>query len=312
MRLVDAAVRLKTADIAESARIVREERLPREALPTELLTYPEIWEAMLEDMPMTALVRNLGNLSKLDLLRDGSDAEAKVVAQLSDFDRLRKARLHPIAILSALTTYAMGHGLRGGGSWTVNRRVVDALDAAFYASFQFVEPAGKRLLLGLDVSGSMAYARITGLESMSCREGAGAMALVSLAAESVATTMAFDTRSYGLSISSRQRLDDVVKTLTETGGGGTNCALPIQYAIDNKIRADGIVVYTDSEAWQGDEHPAQAIQRYRRATGLDTKLVVVAMASNRFTIAGPKDPLTLNVVGLDASVPNVITQFLRD
>lgn len=36
-----------------------------------------------------------------------------------------------------------------------SRQVVDALDAAFYASFGTVEPAGKSTMLALDVSGSM-------------------------------------------------------------------------------------------------------------------------------------------------------------
>ena len=33
--------------------------------------------------------------------------------------------------------------------------IVDALDAAFYAAFGNVEPANARMLLALDVSGSM-------------------------------------------------------------------------------------------------------------------------------------------------------------
>lgn len=312
MRLVDAAERVKSADLDEVVEIIRETRLPREALPTELLTKPEVWEAMLDDMPMTALVRNLGNLSKIGLVTAGSEAEAKVVAQLSDTERLKKARIHPISILAAMSTYASGHGLKGSGTWTVSSRLVDALDAAFYASFQFVKPSGKRLVIGLDVSGSMAQCPVNGLANMTCREAAGAMALVTVATEPVVTSMAFDTKSYGLSLSKRQRLDDVVKVLQDTGGGGTNCTLPIDFAIENKIDADGIVIYTDSETWQGREHPAQSIDRYRKATGLNTKLVIVAMASNQFTIGGPKDPLTLNVVGLDTSVPHVITQFLGD
>ena len=40
---------------AEAAALVREHGLPREALPPEHLTSPEVWEALLEDMPMTAL-----------------------------------------------------------------------------------------------------------------------------------------------------------------------------------------------------------------------------------------------------------------
>ena len=41
-------------------------------------------------------------------------------------------------------------------------QVVDALDAAFYAAFENVEPAGKRSLLALDVSGSMSCGQVAG------------------------------------------------------------------------------------------------------------------------------------------------------
>jgi Ca-activated chloride channel family protein len=78
-----------------------------------------------------------------------------VVDLLGDVERLRRARVHPIALLSALRVYGQGHGVRGQGTWEASRKVVDALDAAFYSAFKAVEPTGKRLLLALDVSGSM-------------------------------------------------------------------------------------------------------------------------------------------------------------
>ena len=46
--------------------------------------------------------------------------------------------------------------MRGKHTWTPVGQIVDALDAAFYTAFENVEPTGKRLLLALDVSGSMA------------------------------------------------------------------------------------------------------------------------------------------------------------
>ena len=121
----------------------------------EHLTSPEVWEALLEDMPMTALIRNLATMTRVGVLAPGSDGTAKAVAQLGDADRIRRARVHPIAVLAALRTYASGRGARGRGEWNPVREIVDALDAAFYTAFGNVEPAGKRLLLALDVSGSM-------------------------------------------------------------------------------------------------------------------------------------------------------------
>ena len=44
--------------------------------------------------------------------------------------------------------------------------VVDALDAAFYTAFGNVEPAGKRLLLALDVSGSMTGGHVAGVPGL--------------------------------------------------------------------------------------------------------------------------------------------------
>ena len=71
----------------ETAALVREYRLPREALQPEHLTSPEVWEALLDDMPMTALIRNLATMTRVGVLAPGSDGTAKVVAQLGDAER---------------------------------------------------------------------------------------------------------------------------------------------------------------------------------------------------------------------------------
>ena len=58
---------------------------------------------------------------------------------------------------------------------------MDALDGAFYAAFGAVEPAGKRTLLALDVSGSMT-SPIANMP-LSCREASAVLALVQMATE---------------------------------------------------------------------------------------------------------------------------------
>ena len=311
LRLVKASRELRNLSVKEAAAKIREEKIPREAIPTELLNEALVWDALLDAMPMTAMVRNLGNLSKCGLLTAGSEAEAKVVAELGNVERVKNARVHPVAFLSALSTYASGRGLKGDGTWTPSAAVVDALDLAFYSAFANVKPTGKRLVLGIDVSGSMAGTHVAGLASLECRQAAGAMALVTLATERNAQVMAFDTSSYPLTLSARQRLDDVVGILAKTGGGGTDCSLPIQYAIDRKIETDAIVIYTDSETWAGRMHPSQAMEQYRAKMRIPSKLIVVAMASNRFSVGDAADPRTLNVAGFDTTVPDVIAEFLR-
>jgi len=151
-------------------------------VPTQLLNEAAVWEALLERMPLGALVRNLATLTRVGLLAPGSQAARAVSERLADADALRRARVHPVQVLSAMRTYAAGRGFRGKHSWEPVAEVVDALDAAFYLAFGAVEPSGKRMMLALDVSGSM-VAPVQGLEQLSCREASAAMALVTAATE---------------------------------------------------------------------------------------------------------------------------------
>ena len=82
-------------------------------------------------------------------------------------------------------------------------------------------------------------------------------------------------------------------------------------ALARRWAADLFVIYTDSETWAGAVHPAEALRACRERTGIAARLVVVAMASNGFTIADPDDAGMLDVVGFDAATPAVIADFAR-
>jgi 60 kDa SS-A/Ro ribonucleoprotein len=208
------------------------------------------------------------------------------------------------------------------------REVVDALDAAFYASFGNVEPAGTRLLLALDVSGSMTGGWVAGVPALTPRDASAALALVTAATEERYEIVGFHAGRGGwkagsnvlgwhedgltpLAISPRQRLDDAVAAVSDLPFGGTDCALPMRYAQARKREIDTFVIYTDSETWAGDVHPAQALRDYRRASGIDARLVVVGMVSNGFSIADPDDTGMLDVVGFDTATPQLVSDFAR-
>src|SRR5262249_14591993 len=93
--------------------------------------------------------------------------------------------------------------------------------------------------------------------------------------------------------------------------GGTDCALPVLYALARNIPVDVFVVLTDSETWAGGIHPSQALRRYRERTGIPAKLIVVGMVSNGFSIADPNDPGMFDVVGFDSATPQVMADFAR-
>jgi 60 kDa SS-A/Ro ribonucleoprotein len=310
-------------DIALLCSLIRDYRLPHECVPTEMKQHADVWEALLPDMGLTALLRNLGKMTEVGLLGSLSDAERLVVSRLERAEALRAARVHPLQLLVAMNTYAKGHGERGKLTWTPRQRIVDALDGAFYLSFKAIEPTLARTLLALDVSGSMASGLIAGLPGITPRVGSAAMALVTAAVEPHHALVAFtngsgrsmySARGIGsgispLAISPRSRLDHVVKAVSDLPFGGTDCALPMIWAAENKVPVDVFCVYTDSETWAGDIHPVQALRAYRQKMGIGAKLVVIGMVSNGFSIADPEDGGMLDVVGFDTATPSIIADF---
>lgn len=294
-----------------------------EMLPDVALNIPETWEALLDNgLPMGALIRQMPRLTKLGLLT-GSRLD-KIVAQLTNAEHLKAARIHPVKILYALKTYAQGRSVQGSGTWTPVQRVVDAYDAAFYASFGTIEPAGKRTMLALDCSDSMTWAQnMCGV--IQAREGAVAMAMATAASEPYTIVTGFcsgngryaDWRTDPLSgiselaISPRRRLDDNLNTIRSTYAGGTDCSLPMLWALKNRQEIDTFAIYTDNETWAGRMQPFEALRQYRQEMGINARLVVVGMSSTGFTIADPNDPLMLDVAGFDADTPSVISGFSR-
>ena len=297
--------------IREMGRLIADYALPHECVPNEMKHAPAIWEAMLPSMGLGAMVRNLGKMTFVGLLKPLSAATKLVCERLGDVEAIRKARLHPMSLLVALKVYQQGHGEKGSLAWSPTGNIVDALDSAFYLSFKAVEPTNKRFMLALDISASMNGPDINNMPGISPRVASAAMALVTANVESQHAFTAFTSGIVSIDISPRSRLDEVVRYLNDMPFGGTDCAAPMIYAQTNKIAVDTFVIYTDSETIHGNIHPCRALQQYRQAMGIPAKLVVVGMIANKSTIADPNDSGMIDVVGFDTTTPALISDFAR-
>jgi len=215
-----------------------------------------------------------------------------------------------MTILLALKTYESGHGFKGTSTWSVNPRIVKALNDSFYLSFKTFKPSNKRFILGLDISGSM-ESPISGT-NISCSEASAAMALITEKTEPKCLVGVFNTSFDIRNVNSCNSIQDTMKAFGSWTGGGTSCSAPILYAIDNKIEADAFVIYTDNETYAGKTQPSLALKEYRNKMGIPAKLIVVGMASNGFSIADPNDAGMLDVVGFDSETPTVISSFLSE
>jgi len=311
-KLIEAFEQVKRAtNVIQVVKLIDEFDLPREAIPTQWLSEAKVWEALLERMPMTAMIRNLGKMTSIGLVQPFSDAAKLIVRKLGDDAMLKRARIHPLAVLIAEKVYAQGKGEKGSLAWKPMAKIVDALDAAFYATFQNVEPCGKPMLLALDVSGSMGGGSVAG-SCLTPREASAAMALVTAATEEDYHIMGFSNRFIPLDISPRVRLDEVVKRISNLPFEATDCALPMIWAREHQVNVSAFITYTDSDTWAGKIHPTQALRQYRSEFVGDAKAVVVGMTSNGFTLADPNDRGMLDVVGFDTTAPAVIADFVRN
>jgi len=309
--------------VARAVALIREHKLPHECVPNEMKNKPEVWEAMLEHMGPEALLRQLAKLTAVGLLAPMSKASAHVTKVLTDTKLLFAARMHPMRALLALKNYGAGHGDKGSLRWDPVREVMDSLDECYYLCFQAIEPTGKRRFFALDVSGSM-NATINNT-NLTCREAVAALALVAARTEKQYHIAGFASPGNGqfggmhgggepklvpLIISPRQRLDDVIAAAAKIPMGGTDCSLPMRWAMENKLDFDSFEVYTDHETWAGPIHPFQALRTYREQRGIPAKLVVNGMVATSFSIADPSDAGMFDVVGFDAAAPGIIADFV--
>jgi hypothetical protein len=290
-------------------------KIQREHLPTELLNTPQIWDALLSGMGMTALVRNLGKLSQVGI---ASTRSQDIIKMLTDHKSVKDSKVHPLQVLVGMKTYSQGKGDIGSMTWTPNSYITTALSTTFRQAFGNITPTGKRYMIGLDVSGSMTMCMCAGAKNITPREGSVAMAMMTLHAEGAENVHVYGFSNIFYNFNGKIRpemtIQDAIRA-TDVPFGATDCALPMtealkMYSQNGKV-FDVFCIYTDSETYAPTVHPQVALEQYRKATGVDAKLIVVGMVANCLTIADPKDKNTLNLAGFDTSTPELISMFVR-
>ena len=295
--------------------------LPWEALPTDLLKSKAVWKTLFYNNQLNgqALVRNITRLARLDAFSDLKFA-ADYAARLTNEEMLRKTRLHPVNLLLASVTYENGQTPRNGyyreKNWKTAGVIKDALNDAFHLSFKTIEPANKRTFIGVDVSGSMSGSAM-GID-LSCAQVSGAIAMTIARTEPAYEIRGFTMAGGGyygttgltdLGISAKSSLSEAMRKVQRNNFGGTDAALPIQYALQHGIEIDTFVTITDNETWGGSAKPTQALKEYRDKTGIPARLAVLGVAATNFTIADPTDSGQMDFVGFDSNAPRALADF---
>jgi 60 kDa SS-A/Ro ribonucleoprotein len=303
---------------AEAIRVVLDRRVPWEFLPSAVLGDAAVWNELTATIGMTALLRNLARMTRIGTLAPFAAATDRVVARLTDAEAIARARIHPMDVYLALKTYASGQSRpdrhKPVTAWQPVGSIVDALEQAYENSFRTVGPSGRRLLLGVDSSGSMSSRHaqvVVGGSPLGTPYEVACTIAVMLARIELGNVAVIDvdTAVHSSNVTARASLHEIAQW--RPSGGGTDLSLPFTWALQQRLTVDGIVVLTDSETWAGRQHPVQALEAYRRSVNPAAQVVVISMTAAGYSIADSRDDGVLNVAGLDASLPTLITGFIR-
>lgn len=301
---------------AEAIRVITEDRVPWEFLPSRVLADKGVWEALAGTVGMTALIRNIARMTRIGAIAPFSETSRLVASRLTDPVALAKGRIHPMDVYLALRVYACGysqpHSKADLDRWVPVADMLDALEESYELCFSHVQPSGKRYIIAVDSSGSMAASQpsFSGARLGSTYQVANSIALTMKRIEGDnVQVIDLDTSIHPSPVTRRTRLAEL--QARGPSGGGTDLSLPFEYARQNHLTVDGFGVLTDGETWAGRSHPFQSLAAYRQQFNPDARVVVAAMIPYGFSILEQSDPGVMNMAGLDASLPLAMTSFMR-
>lgn len=316
--------RLSTVDSADEAvEAIRDaEVVAWEFLPTGVLKDKKVWRELADGghLPLGAMIRNISRLGKNGAFEDnfhegklqvisGDEFTDIVVNALTNEKKIKRSRIHPMDFLKTIAVV-------GDGSDGVPHEVIGALHTGYEMSFVNVKDIDASALIGMDVSGSMSVLVndprgrwVWGnQEGLTCAKAGASLIQVIMEAMRKTRVMAFSNQFQELSITKQMSLNEVHRKIQGLNFGSTDCALPMQYALNKGLEVDAFFVITDSETWYGNQHPFEALKEYRNKVNPKARLFVIALSGTEFTIADPDDPLSYDIAGFDSSMMKIVEE----
>ena len=312
----------KATTAEEVIALIQKYGLEREHIPTQWLNTKEVWKYLVFNMKVTALIRNVNKMTAVGLFED-QELVQYVASRITDAEKLKKERVHPLTVLLAAKVYYQGKGILGDLEWTPVKGIIQALDSAFYLAFGAVVPVNKPVLFSMDVSGSMWMRNLFTwqerkgqLESVDLPlkpvELEAAMALVMARTEPKITFGVFETTYHEAVIDPNWTLGEVTAWIQHFNYGGTDCAQPFLHAMGKRMDVGAFITTTDGDTWAGNVHPSEAFKQYRaRMNKPDVRSVIVATNATAFSLSDPKEPAMLDVAGFDTEMFTTISEFVR-
>jgi 60 kDa SS-A/Ro ribonucleoprotein len=236
-----------------------------------------------------------------------------ISARLADAAEIAKVRVFPYQILIA---YIASEG-------KVPAKVRDALHDALEAATRNVPSFQGQVYLCADVSGSMSSGRVTGDKGTAatvvrCIDVAALYAASVLRVNKTAKVIPFEVGVVPverLSLEPRDTVMTNARKLAAIGGGGTNCAAPLNMLNQQKAMGDLVIFISDYESWADgpNAHNGKATAMLEqwaiyKARNPNAKLVCIDLTprANHQVVERPD---ILQVGGFSDNVFSVVSRF---
>ncbi|CAC5409700.1 TROVE2 [Mytilus coruscus] len=288
--------------------------LEREHIPNSFLSEKEVWRVLLRTMPLTAMIRNMGKMTRLGIFDDEhASFFVTLVKEKLESDVLQESKVHPLRILFALRQYQAGKGDKGKLEWHPNHAITTILEKAFDDTVSLQPKSGKRYLLAVSVSGEMKEKLIG--SPLTASEAAGAMVHTIVKKEDRVETLLFENnleRPYISTIDPNDNFNSIKRKLELFSPSEGHQITFSNWARDNN-NFDVIMVFTDTLTGEGEGHVTEPFDHFcqsHRVGAPNHARVIVAMTGKTNDVVEPCDIQTLHVIGFDPSSPQIINSFI--
>jgi 60 kDa SS-A/Ro ribonucleoprotein len=285
------------------------------AVPFELLTAKPLdaaqWARVIRNGQWHFIRMNLNTAIRHGALEADPGLEQFIADRLRDPESIRKARVMPYQLLAAYKHVGA----------EVPRPIVDALHDAMEIAIGNVPATGGRLLVVVDVSGSMG-SPVTG--SFGAGQPASKVRCVDVAALFAAAMLRRNPAAKILPVDTSVHLDyqpeprDSVMTnavkLAAYCGGGTALSAGFAHVNAFRLRFDHVVVVSDSESWADAGYgPGTGLMHEwetLRSRNPGASLVCIDITPARTHQIAPGHSEILHVAGWSDAVFDVVSAFL--
>lgn len=273
---------------------IREGRLPYNIVTGAVgRMTSDLWEALLPDLPLFALVRHLSTLQRNGVF-DEEKNRSFVVERLSDAKAVRAAKILPFRFASAWKKVRDVEWLR------------HALERALELAVDLLPSIEGKTAILLDVSGSMSAVR----DNMEDPLTAGAVLALSIMrkAGGKGIFFLFDTEATLFETSPEEPILAAVARIDL--GGGTDTGVALKSMLQKSFFVDNIVIVTDEQQNEGSPF-FEVLRKYREKINGNAKAFVVNVAPYGGAMIPPEDENTFYVYGWSDHIVSFIANAVE-